>query len=117
MNTELIFKGTVFNGSLDLVETQMVCVPSKPHYADVDICLRSDNCNIMVAAIDNNCLSFEEKKKLGYEIEKRWNEGDRIAELEHALTQVLELASRDSEHFGGKRKDIIERIKESLDIK
>jgi hypothetical protein len=114
MNSELIFKGMVFNGSLDLTEAKMVCVPSKPHYADVDICLKSDNCNIGVAGIENDSLSFEEKKKLGYEIVKRWNAADRVAELEHALTQALQLAQRDSDTFGGKRKDIVERIKEVL---
>lgn len=39
---------------------------------------------------------------------------DRIEKLEHALTQILELSKRDSEHFGGQRKDIAERAKETL---
>lgn len=39
---------------------------------------------------------------------------ERVLELEHALTQVLELAGRDSEHFGSKRDDIAERAKETL---
>ena len=42
------------------------------------------------------------------------NANDRIAHLEHALAQALELSLRDSEHFGGKRTDIAARIKESL---
>lgn len=116
MTNQLVFKGTVFNGSLDLDDVKMICVPSKPHYAAVDICLKSEGCNISIADIDNDCLSFEEKKKLGYEIEKRWNSADRVGELEHALAQVLELAKRDSEHFGGARKDIIERVNETLSV-
>ena len=39
---------------------------------------------------------------------------DRIESLEHALAQVLELASRDSEHFGNARPDIAELAKETL---
>lgn len=39
---------------------------------------------------------------------------DRIGELEHALAQVLTLAERDSETFGGKRSDIAARTKETL---
>lgn len=42
---------------------------------------------------------------------------DRVAELEHALAQVLVLSQRDSEHFGGQRKDIAERAKETLNNK
>ncbi len=79
--SELTFKGIVFNGSLELDSTAMVCVPSKPHYAQVDICLRAD-CNVVVASIDNNCLSFEEKQKLGHEIVKRWND---YAELKNQI--------------------------------
>jgi hypothetical protein len=39
---------------------------------------------------------------------------DRIESLEHALTQALELANRDSEHFGKARSDIVARINETL---
>ena len=39
---------------------------------------------------------------------------NRVAELEHALTQALELSKRDSDHFGSKRDDIAARIKETL---
>lgn len=119
MDNQLNFKGTVFNGPMDMASTKFVCVPSKPHYAAVDLCLKADGnkgCNIVVAEIDNNCLSFDEKKKLGYEIEKRWNASDRVSKLEHALTQILELAESDSTHFGSQRKDIAERAKETLNL-
>lgn len=57
---------------------EMVCVPSKPHYAEVDLCLKSGDdgksgMNMVVGQVVGSWLSFEEKKKLGYEIEKRWN--------------------------------------------
>lgn len=39
---------------------------------------------------------------------------DKVAELEHSLTQILELSQRESEHFGGERTDIAERAKETL---
>ena len=68
----LVFKGKMVNGTLDLNTVQMVCVPSKPHYAEVDLCLK-DGWSFVVAEVVGNSLSFEEKKKLGYEIEKRWN--------------------------------------------
>ena len=34
----------------------------------------------------------------------------------HALTQVLQLAEKDSEHFGKKRTDIAERVKEIIHV-
>lgn len=68
----LVFKGRIVNGTMDLSITPMICVPSKPHYAEVDICLQ-DGWNHVVAEIVGDSLSFEEKKKLGYEIVKRWN--------------------------------------------
>lgn len=71
-DTNLVFKGKYLNGTIDLSITEMVCIPSKPHYAEVDLCLK-DNWNHVVAQIVGESLSFEEKKKLGYEIEKRWN--------------------------------------------
>jgi len=39
---------------------------------------------------------------------------DRVLELEHALAQVVTLAERDSETFGGARTDIAARAKENL---
>jgi hypothetical protein len=39
---------------------------------------------------------------------------DRVQALEHALTQVLTLANRGSDDFGGPRPDIAERVKEAL---
>jgi hypothetical protein len=41
----------------------------------------------------------------------------RVEALEHALLQVQQLASRDSELFGANRKDIVERVKETLEQK
>lgn len=39
---------------------------------------------------------------------------DKAESLEHALTQVKQLAEKDSEHFGSARKDIAERANETL---
>ncbi|MCG7545366.1 hypothetical protein MHM93_14390 [Pseudoalteromonas sp. MM17-2] len=84
MTNELIFSGAVFNGSIDMDETEFVCVPSKPHYAAVDLCLRANGDagpNIAIADINNNSLPFEQKKKLGHEMEKRWNNQPKLVEL------------------------------------
>ena len=69
-------------GTIDMDRAKMVCVPSKPHYAEVDLCMRSgDDGNsgmeVVVGEVVGNWLSFEEKKRLGYEIERRWNESIR----------------------------------------
>lgn len=39
---------------------------------------------------------------------------EKAESMEHALTQVKQLAERDSEHFGSARKDIVERADETL---
>lgn len=39
---------------------------------------------------------------------------NKAESLEHALTQVKQLAEKDSEHFGPARKDIAERAQETL---
>ena len=116
---ELTFNGDIVSGTLKLDEAEMVCVPAKEHYNSVALCFRNptSSMNIEVAGIECNWLDYENKKLLGYEIEKRWNASNRVEELEHALTQVLELAQRDSECFGGQRKDIAERAKETLNAK
>ncbi|BCE02959.1 hypothetical protein [Marinicellulosiphila megalodicopiae] len=103
MSNILNFKG-VFSGEMDLDEAKMVCVPSKPHYGTVDICLKNDGVtgNFCVLDVDCNSLSFEEKQKLGYEVEKRWNAGqknkqyetndDRLKELQEIMRNAEKLA-------------------------
>jgi len=39
---------------------------------------------------------------------------EKAESLEHALTQVKQLAENDSENFGSARKDIAERAQETL---
>ena len=39
---------------------------------------------------------------------------DKAESLQHALTQVKQLAEQNSEHFGPARKDIAERAQETL---
>ena len=72
---EIEFKGEIISGKMNLDNTKMVCIP-KHKYQDVDLCLKSDNdkgFNILFAEIKCTGLSYEEKKKIGYEIERRWN--------------------------------------------
>lgn len=78
---EIDFSGEYVTGKCNLDTTDMVCVPSKPHYNEVDLCLKSDGregMNVAFCTINTKALSFEEKKKLGYEIERRWNELARL---------------------------------------
>ena len=75
----LNFTGDIASGNIDMDKAEMVCVPSKPKYADVDLCLKSGDdgksgMNLVVAQVVGDWLYFEEKQKLGYEIEKRWNQ-------------------------------------------
>lgn len=53
-------------------DKEMVCVPSKAKYSEVDLCLRN-GMNIQVAEINGRSVSFDDRIKLGHEIEKRWN--------------------------------------------
>ena len=68
----LKFTGDTAHGELDMDTTKMVCIPSKPHYAVVELCLK-DGMNLVIGEVIGSWLSFEEKTKLGHEIEKRWN--------------------------------------------
>lgn len=70
---ELIFKGKVFNGEYDMEGSKMVCIPSKPRYATVELALKCSNFSISIGEILNDSLSFEEKIKLGRAIANRWN--------------------------------------------
>lgn len=77
----ITFKGDVVTGDLPLAEAKLVCVPAKPHYNVVDLCFKAGGCNAQVAAINTSWLSHDDKKALGYEIEKRWNGYDKAIEL------------------------------------
>lgn len=81
---EIEFKGEYLSGKCDLDVTKMICVPSKEHYNEVDICLKADSdtgMNISVCVIDGVSLPFDQKKILGYEIVRRWNECSRLENL------------------------------------
>ena len=74
----LTFHGDMVSGDMDMDKAEMVCVPSKPRYAGVDLCLKSGDdgksgMNLVIGEVSGDWLSFDEKKKLGYEIAKRWN--------------------------------------------
>lgn len=71
MNSIIKFNGLVV-GELDMAETDMICIPSKPRYQDVDLCFK-DGWNIQIGEISGSSVSFEDRQKIGYEIAKRWN--------------------------------------------
>jgi hypothetical protein len=69
------FKGDIVSGDCDLEITKLVCVPSHK-YQTVELCLKSNGTkgwNIVIGAIDC-AIDYSDKKKLGLEIEKRWND-------------------------------------------
>ena len=79
---EIIFTGEYANGTIDMDIAEMLCIPSKPHYAEVNLCLRSGDdgksgMNMVIGEVVGSWLSFEEKKKLGYEIANRWNKSNK----------------------------------------
>ena len=61
------------------------------------------------------CDVFFSDNDTVYKIVKTKSSHDRLVELEHALTQVLDLSKRSSEHFGPPRRDITERAKEAFE--
>lgn len=95
----LKFKG-LFTGEMNLDEVVMVCVPSKEKYSEVDLCFKAvdNSINYCVAQIDCNSLSFEEKKKLGYKIQDRWNvENQKDFENNQDLLKELQKTMRHAE--------------------
>ena len=85
---DLVFttdNGGFFSGTIDMKSAEMVCVPSKEQYAEVDLCLK-DGMNFQVAEILGKSLSFAEKKKLGKEIESRWNQAKEIDDLREKVS-------------------------------
>ena len=69
------FTGDIVSGDCDLEKTKMVCVPSHK-YQTVELCLKSDEkkgFNIVIGSVDC-AIDYSDKKKLGLEIEKRWNQ-------------------------------------------
>jgi len=72
---DIEFKGNIVSGNCDLEYTKLVCVPSHK-YQTVELCLKSNGTkgmNIVIGSIDC-AIDYPDKKKLGFEIEKRWNE-------------------------------------------
>ena len=68
---KIVFKGNRIEGEIPF-SYEMVCIPSKDKYSEVDLCLK-DGMNIQIAEINGKSATFESRKELGYEIEKRWN--------------------------------------------
>lgn len=67
----IVFKGPYIEGEIPFT-AEMVCIPSKPRYKDVDLCLK-DGMNIQVGSIGGKQATFESRIALGYEVQKRWN--------------------------------------------
>lgn len=88
------FNGPIIEGEIDMDKTDMVCIPSKEKYANVDLCFK-DGMNIQIGGIEGRSVSFEDRKKIGYEIEKRWNSSDYeaairvISEFEQSNPRVV----------------------------
>ena len=108
---KITFKGDTVTGELQLSDAEMVCVPAKEKYNEVDLCFRS-GMNIQVAGINVGWLDYENKKILGYEIENRWNQVpkliERIKELEAMLSFLVE---NDSINDGSIDQDVSELLK------
>ena len=68
------FNGGLVTGETDLDTAQIICIPSKPRYADVDLCLRDtpNSSSVQIGEIKASYLMFEERIKIGREIERRW---------------------------------------------
>ena len=68
------FQGNLVTGESDLNTAQIICIPSKPRYEEVDLCLRDNehSPSVHVGRIKSSYLPFEESIKIGTEIENRW---------------------------------------------
>ena len=77
MKNTITFNGNYIEGSVDLNEIKMICIPSKPQYKEVNICFK-DGMNIQIGEIAGKSVSFEDRIKIGKEIAKRWNAYEHI---------------------------------------
>ena len=90
MENLLAFKGHVFNGDLDLDDSVLLSIPSKPHYAAVNLSFKCKGFNASVLTVSNDDLDFYNKQKFGKELEKRWNEYHELRELNKELQGEIE---------------------------
>lgn len=76
-NNIIKFRKSAFmeHAVMNLDEVEMVCVPSKPKYGEVDLCLQRscNHMNLVIGTVNEEWLSFEDRIKIGKEIAKRWN--------------------------------------------
>ena len=79
---------------IDLNTTEMSCIPSKEKYSEVDLCLNSGVPIQIGEILRKKLLSFEDRIKIGKEVEKRWNSynqtNEKINSLVHLLIRVEE---------------------------
>ncbi len=59
--------------NIDLTKAEFVCIPSKQKYAQVELCIRPEPgyMSFTVGEIDTRRLSFDDRIKIGKEIESR----------------------------------------------
>jgi hypothetical protein len=102
--TVLKFNGDIVSGDLDLQNSEMLCVPAKEHYNIVDIAFKNpgQSMNISVAEISASWLNYENKKVLGYEIEKRWNAAKQSEDLIASFNEALNFALDSKDAADGK---------------
>lgn len=83
-------KSDFCKGEIYLDTAEMVCIPSKPHYQEVELAFKR-GANLVIATVNENCIPFEDRIILGNEIEKRWNAypelKKRIDQLETIITK------------------------------
>ena len=100
MENILRFKGPFLKGEIDLNASQMTSVPTKEQYNEVDLTLTNESTKglLQIACIDGESLAFEEKVKLGAEIEKRWNEHQEFKALLESNFESM-VSQRDDENW------------------
>ena len=70
MDKILVFKGPVVTGELELNDSVLLSVPAKKMYNTVDLAFKCKGMNAGFAEICTSALDYENKVKLGAEIEK-----------------------------------------------
>jgi len=97
MADNITFRGNIASGDMNLDTAILVCVPSKERYNEVDICIASDenSTNLRVGDCDSTWLPWDDRKKLGYEIARRWN---IIPNIGSAVKSIVKLRREGMTH-------------------
>lgn len=112
--SELTFQGDIVKGSLPIATTKMVCVPSKEHHNTVYLCLK-DGFNVAVSEISTDWLNFENKKKLGYEIQNRWNSHPTFKDLiTRSLVRLSAIKEQSPDSFSESDNNLISELQAAV---